>query len=146
MALEITGKLIAKLDMQSGTSKTGNNWQKQEFVIETLDQYPQKVCSNLWGDKTNQLNQFNIGDLVKVSFDLNSREFNGKWYTDVRAWRIEPAQMAGAQGPTSFDPSAIQTQHTAYSQPTTQIPASTPINMPVETTFTDMGDGEDLLF
>lgn len=130
MALEITGKLIAKLDMQSGTSKTGNSWQKQEFVIETMDQYPQKICSNLWGDKTDQLNQFNIGDVIKVSFDLSSREFNGKWYTDVRAWKIEAAPAGGTPVPTpaTFNPAAVQPQHTAY--PTAPAPAPAPAAVP----------------
>lgn len=147
MALEITGKLIAKLDMQSGTSKTGNNWQKQEFVIETLDQYPQKICSNLWGDKTDQLNQFNIGDLIKVSFDLSSREFNGKWYTDVKAWRIEAAPAPGAVTPpptTGFDPAAVQPQHTAYTAPTAQSMPEYPTSTPMDTFSND--DSSDLPF
>ena len=85
MSLEITGKLILKLPMQSGTSaSTGKHWQKQQFVIETVEQYPRKICSMLWGDKTDQLNQFNIGDMMKISFDVESREYQGKWYTDVK--------------------------------------------------------------
>ena len=119
MSLEITGKLISKLPMQSGTSaRTGSSWQKQEFVIETGDQFPKKICANLWGDKADQLNQYNIGDVVKVSFDLESREFNGKWYTDVKAWKLEHPQAAApgmtqtaVSNPVTFDPSNIQTQH-----------------------------------
>lgn len=91
MSFDITGKLIAKLPLLSGVSKTGNNWQKQEFVIETLDQYPKKICTNLWGDRIDQLNAFRIGDIVTISFDLESREFNGRWYTDVKSWRVVPA-------------------------------------------------------
>lgn len=148
--MEITGKLIQKLPIASGTSKTGNPWQKQEFVIETEDsQYPKKVCANLWGDRTNQLNQYNIGDTIKVSFDLESREFNGKWYTDVKAWKIEHAQP-GMPEPQAYDPAGIQTQHTAYTpptpvnQPATELPGQSP--EPFQDTFTDEGAPDDLPF
>lgn len=93
MALEINGKLIQKLELQSGMSKTGSSWQKQEFVIETDEQYPKKVCVNLWGDKIDMLSAINIGDKVTLSFNLESREYNGKWYTDVKAWKIEKQKM-----------------------------------------------------
>lgn len=93
MALEINGKLIQKLELQSGMSKTGSSWQKQEFVIETDEQYPKKVCANLWGDKIDMLSVINIGDKVTLSFNLESREYNGKWYTDVKAWKIEKQKM-----------------------------------------------------
>ena len=94
---EITGRLIQKLELQSGIGKTGNNWQKQEFVIETVEQYPKKVCSNLWGDKVDALNAINIGDMVVVSFNVESREFNGKWYTDVKAWKVEKQGVQSTQ-------------------------------------------------
>ncbi|MCQ2272737.1 MAG: DUF3127 domain-containing protein [Bacteroidales bacterium] len=99
--MEITGKLIMKLDLQSGMSQAGKQWQKQQFVIETVEQYPKKVCSQMWGDKVDTLANFNIGDMVTVSFDIESREFNGRWYTDVKAWKIEAAQVAPINaGPT----------------------------------------------
>ncbi len=86
--MEITGKLIQKLPLQSGISKTGNSWQKQEFVIETVEQYPKKICANLWGDKCAMLESIQINDTVAMSFDVESREFNGRWYTDVKAFRL----------------------------------------------------------
>jgi hypothetical protein len=129
--MEIIGKLIQKLPMQSGISKTGNSWQKQEFVIETTDQYPRKICANLWGDKTASLEALNIDDKVVMSFDLESREFNGKWYTDVKAWKLDPV----AAGP--------QTPQTAQNNP-----AAAPADqLPQEFgTFTDEGAGDDLPF
>ncbi|MCQ2285371.1 MAG: DUF3127 domain-containing protein [Bacteroidales bacterium] len=115
--MEIAGTLIQKMPIASGTGKNGNNWQKQECVIETVDtQYPQKVCFSLWGDKVDQMNSFNLGDRIVVSFDLSSREFNGKWYTDVRAWKValqgqpqgqpQPQAAAPAQAPSTFTPAA----------------------------------------
>jgi hypothetical protein len=85
--MEISGKIIQLLPEQSGAGKNGQ-WRKREYVIETQDQYPKKVCFNMWGEKIDQ-NPVNVGDSVKVLFDLESREFNGKWYTDVKAWKIE---------------------------------------------------------
>ncbi len=125
--MEVTGRLIQKLTMQSGVGKSGSNWQKQEFVIETTDsQYPQKICASLWGDKTDMLNSFNIGDTVVVSFDISSREYNGKWYTDVRAWKIA---LAG------------QPQGTAAA-PAQPVASSLPDSAPEVTTFTDTASDE----
>jgi len=90
MALEITGKLIKVLPAQTGTGAKGN-WVKQEFVIETADQYPKKVCMSLWGDKVEGLSRFTLNDTIKVSFNVESREYNERWYTDLRAWKIEPS-------------------------------------------------------
>ncbi len=89
MALEINGKIVKILPAQTGAGKKGN-WVKQEFVIETNDQYPKKICCSAWGDKADILKSFNPGDEVKVSFNLESREYNEKWYTDIRAWKIDP--------------------------------------------------------
>lgn len=105
--MEITGKLIQKLPVKSGVSSSGNNWSKAEFVIETIEQYPRKVCANLWGDRARALDQFQEGALITVSFDLESREFNGNWYTDVKAWKVEaatPAAAAGAPAPAYGQP------------------------------------------
>ena len=130
--MEIIGKLIQKLPMQSGISKTGNSWQKQEFVIETMEQYPRKICANLWGDKTAVLETLNIDDKIVMSFDLESREFNGKWYTDVKAWKVEAA---------TANPQAPQPATTTAS---TTAPAN---ELPQEfETFTDEGGGDDLPF
>lgn len=86
--LELSGKLLQVLPLQSGTGKNGN-WQKQDFVIETADQYPKKVCFSAWSDKVDALKKIEPGTIVKVAFNAESREFNGKWYTDLRIWKIE---------------------------------------------------------
>ena len=96
--MEITGKLIQKLPVQSGQRNDGTSWSKAEFVFETIDQYPKKICANLWGDRARALDQFQEGSLITVSFDLESREYNGRWYTDVKAWKVEPATPAAATG------------------------------------------------
>lgn len=119
--MEITGKLIQKLPVQSGVSSQGNNWSKAEFVIETVEQYPKKVCANLWGDRARALDQFQLGSLITVSFDLESREYNGRWYTDVKAWRVDPATpaaVAGAPAPAQgYAPQQPQYAPQGYVQP-----------------------------
>ncbi|HPF92436.1 MAG TPA: DUF3127 domain-containing protein [Tenuifilaceae bacterium] len=98
--MEIAGKLIQKLDQQSGQGRNGT-WVKQEFILETQDQYPRKVCIALWGDKVKDIDNLNIGDTLKAMINVESREFNGRWYTDVKAWRIEPMGAAQAGSPSA---------------------------------------------
>ena len=96
--MEITGKIISKLDLQSGTSKAGNQWKKQEYVLETQDAYPRKVHFDFFGERADQYN-LNIGDVIKLSFDIESREYQGRWYTSIRGWKAEPADAAAATAP-----------------------------------------------
>ena len=84
--MEISGKIIELLDIKSGQSANGE-WRKQEYVLETEAQYPKKVCFMAWGDKSDQFN-IQQGETVEVSIDLESREYNGRWYTDVKAWKV----------------------------------------------------------
>ncbi len=94
MAMELEGRIARKLNVQTGTSARGS-WAKQEFIFEYQEgNFPSQVCMNVWGDdKVKELEKYQVGDKVKVSFNLSSREYNGRWYTDVRAWRIEPANV-----------------------------------------------------
>lgn len=84
--MNISGKVVQVLPIQSGTSKAGNPWQKQEFVLEQGGQYPRKVCISLFGDNVAKIPQ--VGQDVMVSVDIDSREFNGRWYTEIKAWNI----------------------------------------------------------
>jgi len=96
--MDITGILIKKLALQSGSGANGT-WQKQDFVIQTEEQYPKKVCFSAWAQRVDDLSRFQEGSRVKVSFDVASREYNERWYTDLRAWRIEAGDGAPAAGP-----------------------------------------------
>jgi len=97
MSLEVSGKIVKKLDVQSGTSARGD-WKKQEFVIETMEQYPKKICISLWGDKVDDLNNYQEGQSIKCGINIESREYNGRWYTDVRAWKMDPLQGGASEG------------------------------------------------
>lgn len=104
--MEIQGKVVAALDIVSGTSKAGNAFQKREFVIETAGQYPKKVCLQLFGDKVNECP--NVGEEVKVTFDPESREWNGRWFTQLNAWKVE---RQGGQQPAQQPQQSQATQN-----------------------------------
>lgn len=94
--MEITGRIIAVLPEQGGTSKAGNPWKKQEYVLETHEQYPKKVCFQLFGEERIANAHIQPGEELTVSFDIESREYQGKWYTNINAWKVErPAQPMG---------------------------------------------------
>lgn len=92
--MEIIGRIIQVLPEQTGKSAKGE-WKKQEFILEIPAQFPKKLCIASWNDKVD-LRTFDPNKSVKVFFDLESREFNGRWYTDVKAWKLEVLDSAGS--------------------------------------------------
>ena len=85
--MEIQGKIIQVNEIQSGESARGT-WKKREFIIETEGKYPKKVCIVLFGDAVDNF-QVSQNEEVKASISVESREYNGRWYTDVKAWKVE---------------------------------------------------------
>lgn len=106
MALELECNLVRKLEPVSGTSARGP-WSKQEFIVQYQDgNFPNQVVLNVWGeDKVRDLGQYQPGDRIKASLTPSSREFNGRWYTDIRAWKIERV-LAPAAGTAAAAPAA----------------------------------------
>ena len=101
--MDIKGKVIQLLPLQSGMGKKGP-WKKQEFIVETQSQYPKKVCLSVWGDKVDQFN-LSVGQMINASIELESREYNGRWYTEARAWKIDKNASSGSADmpPPSMD-------------------------------------------
>lgn len=97
--MQLTAKLIQLLPLQTGTSAKGQ-WKKQDIIVETDGQYPKKVCISIWGDKANE-NLLQVGNILKLEFDAESREFNGKWYTDLKAWKVEMASASSGSNASS---------------------------------------------
>jgi hypothetical protein len=85
--MQLTAKLLTLLPIQTGKGKNGD-WKKQDFIVETSDDYPKKICISIWGDKINP-SVLVINNELKIDFDIESREYNGRWYTDLKAWKIE---------------------------------------------------------
>lgn len=98
--MEISGKIVRVLPEKSGQSARGP-WRKQDYILETRSQYPKQICFMVWGDK---IDEFGIqeGQELQISIDIESREYNERWYTDVKAWKVAPAGAADANGPPPF--------------------------------------------
>ena len=96
--MEVEGRIIQKLDPVSGVSKAGNNWSKQEYVLETQEVYPKKIFFSFFGDRANQY-PLNVGDTVKLSFDIDSHEFNGRWFTNINGRKAENIDATAAGQP-----------------------------------------------
>ena len=120
--MELIGKAIAALPVKSGVSqRTGEQWQSREYVIETQEQYPKKMCFEVFG--TDKLKEFNIrnNDLIKVHFDITAREYNGKWYNSIRAWKVEHVNQDGSAAGATATPAAA----TAPQAPAPAVAATT---------------------
>jgi len=143
MALELEGTLRQKLGVQSGTSARGQ-WAKQEFILEFPDgNFTAQACFTAWGqDKVAELDKYQVGDKIKVSFNLKAREYNGRWYNALQIWRLAPAGAAAPapSSPAQTSPSfPAQTGNPAPAAPTYEAPAPTLDDMPGD-------DTEDLPF
>ncbi|MBO7470060.1 MAG: DUF3127 domain-containing protein [Bacteroidales bacterium] len=108
--MEIVGKVVQLGTLIEGNSPRGP-WKKQELIIETVEQYPKKICLLCWNERVNDANSFFVGQTIKAQISIESREFNGKWYTDVRAFRFDleqPAQQPAAQPMNQMPPQVPQ--------------------------------------
>lgn len=101
--MEITGKIIEILPAQTGSSARGE-WKRQDFILETQEQYPKKVCIENWNDKVD-FTQMGVGATITASINIESREYNGRWYTGVKVWKAAAAGGSGStSAPDSFMP------------------------------------------
>ncbi len=127
--IKITGRIIAALPVKSGTSANGNQWQSQEYVIETEGQYPKKCVFQIFGDNIAKIN-LQLGITYTVDLDIDAREYQGRWYNTLRCWRANPAgaaqpQAAPVAAPQGILAQAAQEPHqpnpTNWANPTTPI-------------------------
>lgn len=116
-SLEVEGKLVQLLDKRSGVSANGTNWTSQDFVIEIPGQYPTNAVFNIYGDRV-QIDQFQVGEYIKVSFDIRGREYQGKWYNTLNCWKIERPGNTTTQPGTTQPAGATQATTAAPTQPT----------------------------
>ncbi len=126
--MEIEGKIIAVLPEQGGVSnRTGNAWKSQEYVIETHDQYPRKCCFRVFGAEKISAMNIQVGEELRVSFDMDAHEYNGRWFNNITAWRVDRIDPAAAQaaatgmqpqaGATAFPPPPAPGAPVQQSQP-----------------------------
>jgi len=119
--MEITGKIINILPEETGQGKNGP-WKKQNFILETQEQFPKKVCIAVWGDKVD-LKSIGTNETVNVGINIESREFNGKWYTDVKAWRVMKADPGkSAPPPPEYIPPEVEQAFESEGGPVNDLP------------------------
>ena len=118
------GTVIRILPIQEGVSKSGNAWRKGAFVIETESQYPRTICFNIWN---NRIDEFPLteGDLVEVRFDVESREYMERWYTDVTAYSVSKVDQTAAAAPEA-DPFAGKAPYVESAAPSTGFASQAP--------------------
>ena len=134
--MEVVGKIVQVLPEQGGVSKTsGKEWKLQAYVLETQEQYPRKVHFEVFGEDRIKAKPCQLDDIVTVSFDIESREFNGRWYTSIRAWKIQ-------QGVVTTDPTVAPVADVAVA-PVAAAPQS---NVQAFDPAAGMDDGTDLPF
>lgn len=118
MNVELTGTIVQMLPYECGTSKAGKEWRKQVFILETQDQYPRKVAISLLNDNIDKYT-IQVGTVVTAHIEIESREWNGKWYTEVKAWQLTypQGQPVATQVATSPQPVATYAQPVATPAP-----------------------------
>ena len=151
--MEIQGKIIAVLPTRSGTSARGTQWSSQTSVIETQEQYPKKLAFDVINDKIDQFN-IQVGEFLTVQFDINAREYNGRWFNSVNAWNVirqtqqAPAQGGGFNGNVQ---SGAQAAQQAMASSANAAGVANPMNpqnpyQPRQQTAQTQGDSSDLPF
>lgn len=141
--MDATGKIIAILPANSGVSqRTGNVWCTQTFVLETIEQYPKKIPFEVFGE--DRIKQFNIqmGETLTISFDIDGREYNGRWYPSVKCFNVvhQGQQQVAPQPQTTTNVAPQQSAPAA--QPA---PATNP-SPPAQSDGGDGGSTDDLPF
>jgi hypothetical protein len=111
MSLELTCKLKELLQEQTGNGKNGP-WVKQDFLVETQGEYPKTICMSAWGDQVKTIQGITPGTMIKTAIRIESREYNGRWYTDVRPWKIV-VEGAVAPAPTSYSSGSVPVEPVA---------------------------------
>lgn len=139
--MDLTGKIIAVLPERGGVSaRTGNPWKVQSYVLETHDQYPRRMCFEVFGEDKIKTFNIQIGQELTVSFDIDAREYNGNWYNSIRAWKVAPTTQTPPDVPP-FDPAA-------QAAPTAPIPNAAPAAQPAQDAqpAADANSADDLPF
>ena len=88
--METTGKIIAVLEERSGiAARNGNSWRCAQYVLETAEQYPKKILFEVFGEDKIQSMAIKAGEVLTVSFSIDAHEYNGKWFNQIRAWKVD---------------------------------------------------------
>ncbi|MEE1309836.1 MAG: DUF3127 domain-containing protein [Bacteroidaceae bacterium] len=98
--MELTGKIITEFNERGGVSnRTGNEWKAKSFVLEVPGEYPRKLVFDVFGSDRLQAFNIQVGETLTVHFDIDAHEYNGRWFNDIRAFRIDRPQAAPQAAP-----------------------------------------------
>lgn len=126
--MEFEGSVFKIMPASSGVSARGE-WHRQDVVFEMVDgTYSRKICVTFFNKKSD-VESLSEGASYKVSFNLESREYNGKWYNDIRAWRIQPSGAADSQAASSPEQSSYTQSSAPLAAPAYNAP------MPSESSY-----------
>ena len=140
--MEATGKIIAEFNERGGVSnRTGNEWKAKSYVLEVPGDFPRKLVFDVFGVDRLQAFNIQIGELLTVHFDIDAHEYNGRWFNDVRAFRVDRGQAAPAAAPEAASAAAPAAQ-----APVAQAPQAAPQSAPVADPFEAPSATDDLPF
>lgn len=142
--MEISGKIIMVLPERGGVSqRSGSEWKVASYILETMEQYPKKCCFEVFG--TDRISQFNIqvGQVLTVSLDIDAREYNGRWYNQIRAWKVVPYDPSAVAAPASDPNAAFAPQPQFPPAPAADQPAPTVAPAPDAPAPAFTGDSTD---
>jgi len=115
--MELTGKIIAEFNERGGVSnRTGNEWKAKSYVLEVPGEFPRKLVFDVFGVDRLQAFNIQVGELMTVHFDIDAHEYNGRWFNDIRAFRID----RGGAAPTADAEAAAAPEATPEAAPTAQ--------------------------
>lgn len=117
--MEISGKIIVALPAQGGVSKAGKEWSRQDYVIETKEQYPKKIAFSVMNDNIMNFG-LTVGQEVDIHIDINATEWNGKWYNSITCWKVIVRNMGQQTAPSQPNYATAPPQQSATQQPTQQ--------------------------
>ena len=138
--MELTGKIIAVLEERGGvSSRTGSEWKMASYVLETMDQYPRKMVFEVFG--ADRIAQFNIkaGEVMAVSFDIDAREYNGRWFNSIRAFRVD-RNVSAAAAPMATPMPVMDSFGSSSAAP------AAPADLTAGAPFGEQSTGDDLPF
>ena len=127
--MELTGKIIAEFNERGGISnRTGNEWKAKSYVLEVPGEFPRKLVFDVFGVDRLQAFNIQIGELLTVHFDIDAHEYNGRWFNDVRAFRVDRGQAAPTAAPMPEVAPAAGAPEAAPAQEASVAPQAAPID------------------
>lgn len=126
--MELTGKIIHEFNERGGVSnRTGNEWKAKSYVLEVPGEFPRKLVFDVFGADRLQMFNIQVGETLTVYFDIDAHEYNGRWFNDIRAFRVDRGQAAPQPSPMAAPMAGapVQAQTAPLAAPPFEAPSAT---------------------